>query len=458
MILNKLSLLFIRIGIILYSACGFIPLSAQATNNGALYSLATHSNRFITTLINPEVPPLFAFLKEQMDQEEYQEKLRCTPDIRAKYIREILANYTKSPVKHCYLGYSKWHNQTDRSLWWAKIIICIHQDDKITGWFADDSSGDAFLDGRTTPTVEWESFFKGQTTAFVGNISNGHTDFWLVDQQGNTRDEEGFSKFSGESDLTTLILKGTWNIKGTRGNKATGPVQISLIPHIADPHLIEKYISNAVELFEAVNTQPLPFFTKDEIMDFDIGYYNKLQSATQDPSVVIPLQFGIDPTSGRHTLKVAQIVTQTNESVRKRTNTYPAPAALTPELIDDFRMVDIAHEVLGHGIINRHFANFLRNNTAYEGTCMAEGLAVCIEYSILKELYKKRNWNFQWRDVQEYVEDVYDKLDTGMNGNARLKIYSTGVRHIINSYNLLDANENIDWNKLRQLTDSHTPN
>lgn len=444
MITNKLSLLGLHLGLIFFYVGGSSAWSAQTISNRYLSKTCIQINPFIALILESEPMELYLFFRQaSVDLDEPLTLFDC-PENLTKAVNN------NSPVIKSYIGYQRLHNHSlstmRPALYWGNIILRIHKNKTVTGW--------AF-NGVSTYDRRYKAF-KEASDAFWGAISNQTINTRAVDYSGQfaKHEKEGFIKMSGQlsSSGNVSVIKATWNAYASSVDPQNqeGIIYIKLKSNPLEKY-IDTYITKAISFLKDTNYERELQLCLNEtiIRDFDIEYHEKLTSDTLNKSASVPLQFGTDSESKRPTLRVTNLVAQTQKSVTKRTGKYPAPAALTPDIIDDFRSIDIAHEILGHGIINRDFSKCLGDakKDLYNWKCRSEGLAVCMEYSILRAIYNKRKWPIPWKDVKEYTADAYD-MDPGMEGNKNQLVYTTGVDLIVDTLQFADQDGNINWKKL----------
>lgn len=406
-----------------------------------------------------ELIRLYRFLEEAKTNKKPELELP-TPEIAA-----ILKNHTTYPVKESYLGYLKLHNETVSDRWrdaicWEKIILRIHYDNKVTGWAIKDSGKSTYRTYQVSEDI---------TDAFCGEESDNSRISYMFVTKNATEPTGGHNKCNLAWDSSRKVLSGKWE-GGSSVNKMVSPAKQQGNIHI-DMHqhrysdsfdineetiaafeknenrnetsiktlltskdtskdnlsenlklIITWYVVQAWNTY--YNTEHLPQDLKNKkntILNFRVCLTPQFYSEYTGSEV--PLQYGSAPYFPLN-ISINTFFTLDDSSKYKSTTSM------------------IAHEILGHGIVNKfkdrqteYLINLIKElkeekykdliekiktNPEQAKRVATEGLASAVEYAVYKKLYKQPDNIFAFvqtryssDDGQEYRQGVQILCDKG---------------------------------------------
>lgn len=432
-------------------------------------------------------PDLYLFLKET----EQAPTVMSYPDPPPEF-QVIFDAHTLKPITEIYEGYLKLHNAS-LSSWrpaiaWNKLILRVHEDDKVTGWILDETQGATYEQFKITPDIS--DAFQGKKTT-DGKI---HFEYMELDAQTKTgkRPVEGYNRCTELSwNKANTVLKGRWEGESNVNPRVNpkhqeGTVNITMkkvnlhVFHIQDalkaldadmknrlsnnPNLkyddyinslfpehqssrpaltikeqellIAWYVTKAWDFYigsiKDLNIKHNLQKEKNQLLDFHVYLSDQFHSDTQKGPV--PMQFG------RNTLRISTGVSD---------HTFWTQKSFWGNGDPDQRISKIAHEILGHGIFNRyyiplidHYGKLAQNN--FKRVC--EGLAVAVEYAVaLQEdpanAVKNVPSGAANQPLVQFAKERYGTSD-------KKDIYVKGVQFIINQ-NLVDpVTGAIQWNNI----------
>lgn len=447
-----------------------------------------------------KTPELYLFLKEAQTQNtrNYQQP----PENFEKFFKV----YTNAPVIESYLGYYKLHN-ISLSSWrpaiaWSKIILRVHDDDKVTGWFLDsDENGATYNTVRASEDI---------TSAFLGEVVNNSIKFHRVTETGDTP-KDGYEecddlRWNGAHN----VLIGKWNggSKHVNPKEQKGNVYISMIAHshsfnmnkvqekwkLKDEDLrklspeIEEKIKKISQISKSDSYRffyILNYKDQERIIAYYIhkawDFYKENITSKSDIELKDILTFEVNLEHQFFSDDKIKDNGQKLSTPMQYTHTIPwilnisTGTFFTDEVENEeqfkSRLSLIAHETLGHGIFNRYYSQFIKETAEklleknfktdinIKGniqtinisdankdikkhnaeTAIREGLAVAVEYAVYQK--EKENGN-KLSDISDFVQRRY------VNRNGKLAaMYKLGVDFLITE-GIINNEGKLDFSKI----------
>lgn len=437
--------------------------------------------------ITGKPPRLYRFLVEAKTNKEPELELP-TPEIAA-----ILAKHTTSPVKESYLGYLKLHNETISTPWraainWQKIILRIHDDNKVTGWTIKDSGKSTYRTYQASEDI---------TDAFCGEESDNSRISYMFVTKNATAPTGGHERVNLTWDSSRKVLSGKWEggSKKVVPQEQKGNVHIDMHQHRysdafdINQNTIDTFSKNTnwneesiKHLLSSVSKEPI----SDENLKLIITWYvvqawnayeeHLPQYLKNEKNTILNFRVCLKPQfySGDkiENGKPKEVPAQLGPLDSTPAPRYYELHISTKKFFEIRSLLSIiGHEILGHGIFSRYYEDFIKNqsntldssrkaeteklNSLNENTfssysnevkfssktAIQEGLAVAVEYSI----YKRSGTAIPTSGILDFVKMRYIKKH-GVNAAN----YELGVKYL-KGLGIIKDNGELDFEKLKEL-------